>query len=127
MEIKGKVHEIGEVEQITDTFRKRELIVEYAENPQFVEYLKFEATQDRVSIFDNVNVGDEVEVSFNLRGRPWTGKDGVTKYFNSLIAWRITKLESQATPPPPTPGLGDVPPAVDISSSGNDDDDDLPF
>ena|SRR5699024_1639878 len=129
MEIKGKVHEIGEVEQITDTFKKRELIVEYSENPQFVEYLKFEATQDRVSIFDKLAVGDEVEVSFNLRGRPWTNKEGVTMYFNSLVAWRTTKLES--TPPAshqaPTPDVGDVPPAVDISSSDGDDDDDLPF
>src|SRR5699024_6246959 len=60
MEIRGKVHEIGTTQQVTDTFKKRDLIVSYAENPQFVEYIRFEATQDRVSIFDNLSVGDDV-------------------------------------------------------------------
>jgi len=125
MEIRGKVHEIGVTQQVTDSFKKRDLIVAYAENPQFVEYIRFEATQDRVNIFDNLAVGDEVEVSFNLRGRPWTNKEGVTTYFNSLVAWRVTKL-ANTMPETPAPGLAtDIPP-VDISSSGADDDD-LPF
>src|SRR5690606_14057246 len=94
MEITGKVHEVGPVQQVTDTFKKRDLVVQYAENPQFVEYIKFEATQDRVTIFDNLNVGDEVAVSFNLRGRPWTNKEGITSYFNSLVAWRVNKVNT---------------------------------
>lgn len=125
MEIRGKVHEIGEVQQVTETFKKRDLIVAYAENPQFVEYIRFEATQDRVSIFDNLTVGEDIEVSFNLRGRPWTNKDGVTTYFNSLVAWRVTKLANTAGAAAPQPAAADIPP-VDISSSGADDDD-LPF
>lgn len=124
MEIRGKVHEIGTTQQVTDTFKKRDLIVSYAENPQFVEYIRFEATQDRVSIFDNLSVGDDVEVSFNLRGRPWTNKEGVTTYFNSLVAWRVTKLSNTAQSAPDQ-AIPDMPP-VDISSSGSDDDD-LPF
>lgn len=75
MEIRGEVHEIGETQNATETFKKRDLIVSYAENPQFVEYIRFEATQDRVSLFDNLAVGDEVEVSFNLRGHPWTNRE----------------------------------------------------
>lgn len=125
MEIRGKVHEIGAVQNVTDTFKKRDLIVSYAENPQFVEYIRFEATQDRVSIFDNLSVGDEVEVSFNLRGRPWTNKEGVTTYFNSLIAWRVTKLTNTVNQAA-TPGYTEMPTPADISSTGSDDDD-LPF
>lgn len=129
MEIRGKVHEIGDVQQVTDTFKKRDLIVQYAENPQFVEYIRFEATQDRTSLFDNLNVGDEVEVSFNLRGRPWTNKDGVTSYFNSLVAWRVSKVTT--TPVDASgaaynaPATG-TPPTVDISADDGKDDD-LPF
>ena len=129
MEIRGKVHEIGDVQQVTDTFKKRDLVVQYAENPQFVEYIKFEATQDRTAIFDNLNVGDEVEVSFNLRGRPWTNKDGVTSYFNSLVAWRVAKVPTepvQAGQPAGSPQQFDAPPAVDISADDGKDDD-LPF
>lgn len=126
MEITGKVHEIGAVQQVTETFKKRDLVIQYAENPQFVEYIKFEATQDRVNLFDNLNSGDEVAVSFNLRGRPWTNKEGVTTYFNSLVAWRVNKV---ASTPQYVEGQGSMPhtPApVDISSSP-DDGDDLPF
>lgn len=125
MEIRGKVHEVGTTEQVTESFKKRDMIVAYAENPQFVEYIRFEATQDRTSIFDKLAIGQEVEVSFNLRGRPWTNKDGVTTYFNSLVAWRVTKL-GNTTSAPPSSGYADMPPApVDITSGS--DDDDLPF
>jgi len=125
MEITGKVHEVGQVQQISDTFKKRDLVIQYAENPQFVEYIKFEATQDRVNIFDNLNPGDDVTVSFNLRGRPWTNKDGITSYFNSLVAWRINKVagEQPASAQYNTPAPA---PQVDISSNNNEDDD-LPF
>jgi hypothetical protein len=128
MEIRGKVHEIGQTQQVTDTFKKRDLIVLYAENPQFPEYIRFEATQDRTSIFDNLEVGDEVEVSFNLRGRPWTNKEGVTSYFNSLVAWRVTKVVANAAMPGQAPAAApaDFPPSVDLSSEDGKDDD-LPF
>ncbi|HWV72315.1 MAG TPA: DUF3127 domain-containing protein [Pseudosphingobacterium sp.] len=119
MEIKGKVHEVGAVQQVTDSFKKRDLVVQYAENPQFVEYIKFEATQDRVNIFDNLAPGEDIEISFNLRGRPWTNKDGVTTYFNSLVAWRVNKVAAEMGVP-----QQHVPP-VDISSAPGDDD--LPF
>lgn len=92
MELTGEVHEIGEVQQITDEFKKRDLIILYAENPQFVKYIKLEAQGDKVSMFNNLSTGDTVEVSFNLRGRPWTNRDGITSYFNSLVAWKVNKL-----------------------------------
>lgn len=129
MEIRGKVHEIGATQQVTDTFKKRDLIVLYAENPQFPEYIRFEATQDRTSIFDNLEVGDEVEVSFNLRGRPWTNREGVTTYFNSLVAWRVSKVVTTPVAPGQpgaAPAPADIPPPVDISSDEGKDDD-LPF
>jgi len=121
MEIKGKVHEVGAIQQVTESFKKRDLIVQYAENPQFVEYIRFEATQDRVNLFDNLMPGEEVEVSFNLRGRPWTNKEGVTTYFNSLVAWRVNKVVSEIA----SMTQPNVPP-IDISAAP-DDDDDLPF
>lgn len=116
MEITGLVQEVGAVQQVSDTFKKRDLVIQYAENPQFVEYIKFEATQDKVNLFDGLNPGDEVTVSFNLRGRPWTNKEGVTSYFNSLVAWRISKGQSAPKSS-----------SVDISASADNDEDDLPF
>lgn len=124
MEIKGKVHEIGAVTQVSETFKKRDLIVEYVENPSYPEYIRFEAMQDKTALFDTLNVGQEIEVSFNLRGRPWTNKEGVTSYFNSLVVWRITPLAaSVATSAASAPAVA-LPVDV-VATSGEDDD--LPF
>lgn len=114
MEIKGKVLEIGATQQVTETVKKRELIVEYAENPQYPEYLKFEAIQDRCNLLDAVKAGDDVEVFFNLKGRPWTDKTGKKVYFNTLQIWMVNVLSGNSTYYPP----------VDITSAP---DDDLPF
>lgn len=122
MEIKGKVHEIGEVITVSEKFKKRELIIEYAENPTYPEYIKFEAVQDKVSMFDNVKVGDQAELFFNLRGRPWTDKNGKTSYFNTLVVWRINILGSAGTTTAATPEY-----AAPIDISAAPDDDDLPF
>jgi hypothetical protein len=120
MDIKGKVHEVLPVQNVTETFKKRELVVEYAENPQYPEYIKFEALQDKVNLFDNLKVGDPVEVFFNLRGRPWTDRNGKTAYFNTLVVWRVNVISGSQTE-----GQPQYAPPVDISSTPEDDD--LPF
>lgn len=123
MDIKGKVHEVSEVMNVTDTFKKRELVVEFAENPQYPEYVKFEAIQDRCALMDHVKVGDDVEVFFNLKGRPWTDKSGKKQYFNTLQIWKVNVLGADAGSSAGTPEY--VAP-VDISAAAGGDDD-LPF
>jgi hypothetical protein len=119
MDIKGKVHEISPVITVSEKFKKREIILEYAENPTYPEYVKLEAVQDKVNLLDNVKIGDNVELFFNLRGRPYTDKTGKTTYFNTLSVWRLNKLEAGAIAEP------EYAAPVDISSAP--DDDDLPF
>lgn len=123
MDIKGKVHEISPVIEVNEKFKKRELIVEYAENPQYPEFLKFEAQQDKISLLDPLKVGDPVEVFFNLRGRPWTNKEGVTSYFNNMIVWKVNTLSAGAAAT--TPSSPEYAKPVDITASAQDDD--LPF
>ncbi|MCB0540572.1 MAG: DUF3127 domain-containing protein [Bacteroidetes bacterium] len=84
LEVVGKLHKVFDTEQKTETFRTREFVIETIENyPQFV---KFQATQDRCNIIDGYNEGEEIKVSFNLRGREWQGK-----FFTNLDAWRVEK------------------------------------
>ncbi len=123
MDIKGKVHEIGEVQNVSDKFRKRDLVVEYIENPAYPEYIKFEATQEKVNILDNVKVGEQIEVFFNLRGRPWTDRNGKTTYFNTLNVWRINILGAEQASASASPEYA---PPVDISAAPGEEDD-LPF
>ena len=102
MDIKGKILEIFDTQDITNTFRKREFVLEYAENPQYPELLKFELIQEKCDLLNSFNVGQEVNVFFNLKGRKWTDPKGEIKYFNSLQAWRLQPAEDnqEATGPP---------------------------
>ncbi|RKD20202.1 hypothetical protein BCY91_00830 [Pelobium manganitolerans] len=123
MDIKGKVHFVSDVINVTETFRKRELVVEYAENPQYPEFVKFEATQDRVALLDGLSVGQDVEIFFNLRGREWTNKQGEKQYFNTLQLWKVNVLGAAE---PSSAAAAPSIPTVDISSDAGADDD-LPF
>ncbi len=105
MDISAKIIEIFATAKVTDTFQKREFVVEYSDNPQYPEYIKFELIQDKCGLLDNFKVGDEVVVHFNLKGRKWTDPQGVVKYFNSLQAWRlesksVNQAPTDATAPP---------------------------
>ncbi len=78
------------------SFRRQSFVVEYTENILYPQYVTFELTQDRVELINKFNVGDKIEVTFNLKGREWTSPEGVVKYFNTLEAWRIQKPDSTA-------------------------------
>jgi len=96
MEIRGKVIAIGKTQQVTDKFKKRDLIVEYAENPTYPEQVKFEANQAACDKLDELREGDEITVHFNLRGRAWKDKAGVNQYFNTLNVWKFDLHQTSA-------------------------------
>lgn len=105
MTIEGKLIEKSPTQDVTDSFKKREFVVEYAENPQYPEYLKFELIQSNCQQLDQFNEGEMMNISFNLKGRKWTDPKGTVKYFNSLQAWRLEKSTGQIGndgPPPPS-------------------------
>lgn len=101
MIIAGKLVEKSDTQDISDTFKKREFVVEYAENPQYPEYLKFELIQANCQQLDDFNEGDSMTISFNLKGRKWNDPKGGVKYFNSLQAWRLEKQSGSSEVPPP--------------------------
>ena len=125
MNIKGKILEIYETQQVTDSFKKREFVLEYAENPQYPEFVKFEMIQDKCSILDGYKANDEVDVSFNIKGRKWNDPKGGVKYFNSLQAWKIDNAGNapQSAPPADDNGMDQMDEPGWISEG----DDDLPF
>jgi hypothetical protein len=90
-ETTGKLIEVYPVTAISDKFKKREFVIEQAETKNgfdFKDYVKFQVTQDKCSLPDQVKIGDMVKVSFNLRGRKWE-KDGNINYFTNLEAWKL--------------------------------------
>lgn len=96
MNLKGKLIEINETQLVSNTFEKREFVVEYAENPQYPEYIKMEVIQDKCPLLDKFILNQEVSVEFNLKGRKWTDAQGQTKYFNCLQAWKIETVGAQS-------------------------------
>lgn len=94
MQLTGKVVQVLQTQQVTESFKKREVLIEIAENAQYPETLKIEALQDKVNLFDGLLVGDDIEVDVNLSGKPFTGKDGNLNVFNSLKVWKLKKLDT---------------------------------
>lgn len=99
-EINGRLAEKFETQVISDRFQKREFVLEIkstgSNSFEFVDLIKFQTTQDKCALLDQFNIDDMVKVSFNLRGRKWE-KDGQVSYFTNLEAWRIEKVQSEAS------------------------------
>lgn len=89
MKLIGKIIEIQDSQQVSDVFKKRLLVIEYAENPKYPEYISFELTQNRCDLIDKFKIGQNVQVSFDLKGNKWLTPEGVTKYFNTIHAWNV--------------------------------------
>jgi hypothetical protein len=116
-EINGKIHVISDTQQVTERFRKREFVLELADNPRYPQFVQFQLTGDRCENLDGFSVGDEVNVEFSLRGREWKSPQGEMKYFNSLDVWELRRGggggrggDEPPLPDGPPPGLDEEPP-----------------
>lgn len=94
MEVTGKVKLIGAEQQVSASFKKRELVVTTEE--QYPQHILIEFAQDKCDLLNSYKTGEPVKVSINLRGREWTNPQGETKYFNSIQGWRIEKLQAES-------------------------------
>ena len=92
MQVKGTIKVKGQTIQVSDKFSKREFVVTTEE--QYPQHIIIQLSQDKCEILDKVNVGDEVDVSINLKGREWTSPQGEVKYFNTIEAWKIDVLQA---------------------------------
>ena len=93
MEVQGKIKMIGETQTFgSNGFRKREVVVTTEE--QYPQHILVEFVQDKTDLLNNFQVGQNVKVSINLRGRDWVNPQGETKYFNSIQGWRIESVQA---------------------------------
>lgn len=115
--------------QVSEKFSKREFVLNDASS-MYPQDILFQLTQDKCNLLDAVNVGDQIEVSFNLRGREWTSPQGEVRYFNTLDAWRIEKVgagQMGGGMPQGGPSAMNLDPIATPASAASSDDDDLPF
>ena len=125
MEVQGKVHHLGEEQQVTASYNKRELVIKTDE--QYPQFILIEFGQGKCNEYlDKLKSNDEVKVSINIRGREWANPQGEVKYFNSISGWKVEKLQSEA----PSTQLAPVPAATAFEPASNfteQEHDDLPF
>lgn len=92
LEVKGRVKLVNPEQQVSASFRKRELVV--ATEEQYPQYISINFVQDKCDLLNDLNVGDAVKVGINLRGREWVDPQGDTKYFNDIQGWRVEKMDA---------------------------------
>lgn len=122
MEISGRIKKIFDEQTFSSGFRKKEVVVTTQE--QYPQDILVEFLQDKISLLDPMNVGDEVRISINIRGREWINPEGVAKYFNSITGWRVEKVDISAGTPE---GMPTPPPTAEFTSTDDSGADDLPF
>jgi hypothetical protein len=119
MQVQGQLKHKFETQTVSDKFKKREFILTTDGTTPYPQHLSFQCTQDKCELLEQHNVGDEVEVHFNLRGREWNGPNGI-KYFNTLETWRITSIAKGSEAPQGASAVAPMP-------SNTVDTTDLPF
>lgn len=103
LEIVGKLVEKYDAQNVTQTFKTREFVIELAEEINgntYTNFAKMQLVQNKCDIIDRFNRGDMVKVSFNIRGRSYVDKkDGKTKYISNMDAWRVEAPSAAGAPP----------------------------
>lgn len=126
MEVTGQLKLKFDTQKVSEKFQKREFVLSTDLSTPYPQHVSFQVTQDKCSLLDQFNPGDELKVQFNLRGREWNGPQGV-KYFNTLEAWRIEKVAAgMSNTSSSNSSMQENTPAPVFNSSISDNDD-LPF
>lgn len=116
MEIKGQVYRVGETQQVTEKFRKREVIIVTEPSSQYPQHIKVQFSQDKCGLADALSQGQEVTFHVNLRGKLYTDKNGNENCITNLEVW---KVEGGA--------VATSAPVSGAPSLSNTTEDDLPF
>ena len=126
-EVSGKIKVISETQSFPSGFTKREFVVTTTHD-KYPQDLKFEIVKDKCSLLDSYKEGQEVQVTFDIRGNEYNGK-----YYVSLSCWKLQSSDGPTAPPQSSsssrrseapsgaePALGDL-------RNEEDFDDDIPF
>jgi len=120
-QLEGKLIEIYPIQQVSETFRKREFVIEINEETPgrtFTQYVKFQLLQDKCEIIEDFQKEQQIKVYFSIRGNRWE-KDGNVAYFTNLDAWKIEPVDYSYSQDDDIPLPDDDYPT--------DEDEDLPF
>ncbi len=115
-ELTGKVKVVQDAQTFASGFTKREFVVT-VEDGKWPQDICLECVQDKVSLLDTLQVGQEVTATFDIRGREYNGR-----YFNNLQCWKLSAGEG-AAPAADQPPVSDK----DVPADFDEYEDDIPF
>ena len=77
--------------QVSESFSKREFVLTVVDGA-FSNDILIQLVKDKVTLINDINIGDMLEVETNLKGKEWNSPSGEVKYFNSIECWKVTKI-----------------------------------
>lgn len=102
-ELSGTVKIIMEEMTFPSGFSKREFVVTTPDD-KYPQDISFSCLKDKAALLNNVSVGQEVKVTFDIGGREYNDR-----YFVNLNAWKIQPANGQvAAPAEEMPPLEDM-------------------
>jgi len=113
-DLTGKIKLIQDAKTFDSGFTKREMVV-IVEDGKYPQEINIEFVQDKIALLDSLKVGQEVTVTFDIRGREYNGR-----YFNNLQGWKIVTMGDE-----PTTTLADQ--STPYPAPSDFEDDDIPF
>lgn len=127
-EASGTIKLINDTQTFASGFSKREFVIT-TEHDKYPQDLKFEVVKDRCDMLDEYEVGQKVQLNFDIRGNEY--KD---RYYVNLSCWKIQAAEGGdgggggggGGAPAAAPASGSEPSAADLRKE-DDFDDDIPF
>jgi len=133
MQLNGLIHSIGQTEVKSEKFAKRDLVLAIVDG-NYTQHLNIQFTNTNCEKLDAFRIGQNVTIPINLRGRLWTGADGIEKCFNSIEGWAIVDAlemaKYKANQTPEVPKMGNIEANFQEAAIQNkieEFEDDLPF
>lgn len=125
MTIQGFLLQKYETEQVSEKFKKRQLVIKTEET--YPQTIPLQLTQDKCGLLDRYKIGDKIKASINIRGNKWVNPQGETRYFASLEVWKLETIDGSDNdyiePVTAEPKMSDY----KVTGSTLDNNDDLPF
>ncbi|HUS40602.1 MAG: DUF3127 domain-containing protein [Pirellulales bacterium] len=124
--VRGVVHVVEETKSYGQSGFQKRLIVLEQDQERFARYIPLELIRDNCELGDDVNVGDEVEATYQLNGRKWQRDEkSEVKYFLSA---EVSGIEVIGKASAKVPANADVTVTADVNAELNAAaDDEVPF
>ena len=91
MKLVGNLKIKKDTQVVSEAFSKREFVLTVVDGA-FSNDILIQLVKDKVTLINDINIGDLLEVEVNLKGKEWTSPSGEVKYFNTIEALKITKI-----------------------------------